>query len=361
MAIVYGQIDSLKRLREILDEKGISRFNSTGDINRFIKNYERYKEELFFKVQHEYNLELEKLLEEETALRQNYETLKSDVEEPLKRRIKNLKEKCEITSSVKSNNPVIEVFYWYKYIILKAILFGCQKRFKQIVKSRTQEKLHRLKAFENKVKSFSANRNRIISSRFEGELYKLEYERKVAKELNPLIAGAIGESLVANELKTLSEPCVVFNDYRLHFETPVYNRKEDDRIYSIQIDHLVVTKAGVFIIESKNWSKKSLRRLDLRSPVKQMKRSSYALFVILNGEESRLNGVLKHHHWGQRELPIRNVVAMINNKPNEKFRHVAVKKLDELNDYISYFQPLFDDSEVKRIADYLKDLKRYHS
>lgn len=53
----------------------------------------------------------------------------------------------------------------------------------------------------------------------------------------------------------------------------------------------------------------SIDSLDLRSPVEQIKRASYALFVFLNSDVSL---GLKRHHWGNRKIPLRNVVVMTN-------------------------------------------------
>ena len=357
MPIVYGQIDSLKRLREVLDNKGITRFNSIGDINRFIKDFERHKEELLFSVEQNYDLELERLREQKFAIQQDYEITKTSVEEPLLKRINNLTTQCESASSIETKNPIIEVLYWYKYVILKAVLFGYKKSLNRVVRVRTQDKLNNLKTIEESVKSFSSNRQRIISKHYDARLRELEYTRRVAKELDPLIAGAIGENLVAKELQKISTTSVLFNDFSIYFSKPIYYKKENQRIRSIQLDHLLVTKAGIFIVEAKNWSKKSLRRLDLRSPISQMQRSSYALYTLLNGKESEVEAYINEHHWGAREIPIRNIVAMINNKPEETFRFVTIKKLDELNDYINYFDPIFDDAEVLGIAKYLKRIR----
>jgi len=63
------------------------------------------------------------------------------------------------------------------------------------------------------------------------------------------------------------------------------------------------------------------------------------------------------HHWGNKKIPLRNIVAMIHHKPKEKFQYVVIKKLRELNSYINHFEPLFNESEVHRIADYLMKIK----
>jgi hypothetical protein len=44
---------------------------------------------------------------------------------------------------------------------------------------------------------------------------------------------------------------------------------------------------------------------------------------------------------------------MIHEKPKEKFNYVQVKTIKELNRYINYFEPIFDDFEVNKISEYL--------
>lgn len=357
MPIVYGQIESLKRLRQEFEKRGISRFNSIRDIKQFLKYFDRHKEDLLFKVEQDYNLKYERLLEQKMAIEKDYQIQKAELETRLIQRINKLTTLCEASASVETSNPVVEVLYWYKYIVLKTILFVYKRSYKKVVRFRTQNKLDNLKSLESSVNSFSLNRESFISNRFKTELHELEHIRKVISELNPLIAGAIGENLVAKELNKILTTAVLFHDYSILFDKPIYYKKENQTIRSIQIDHLLVTKAGVFIIETKNWSKKSVMNLDLRSPVSQMQRSGYALYLLLNGKGSKIGGYLNQHHWGAKELPTRNVLVMINNKPNEKFRHIAIKNLDELNDYINFFEPIFDDAEVLGIANYLKRLK----
>jgi hypothetical protein len=361
MATVYGQIDSLKRLRAVLDDKGISRFNSTGDINKFIKYFDRHKDELLFKVEREYEQELENLVAERMALQEKLNSSIASVELEVGQRIDKFKSQSEKANTIETKNPLVEVLYWYKHLAIELVLFFYRKKAKKMVRERTLESKNDLRLLDRSIRSLRMKRPENISRRFDRQLYQLEYTRKVAEDLNPLIAGAIGENLVANELKKLSQDCVVFNDFKLKFKRPIYNKKGNDYIYSIQIDHLVITTAGIFLIESKNWSKKSIANLDLRSPVSQMQRTSYALFVLLNGKDSELNGLLKQHHWGERLVPIKNVVAMINNKPYAKFKHVAIKKLDELNSYLEYFDPVYHKTDVKKIEVYLKNLQLIYS
>ena len=148
----------------------------------------------------------------------------------------------------------------------------------------------------------------------------------------------------------------MFNNFSIDFERPMYHKKEKSKIYSIQIDHLLVTNSGIFIIETKNWSKRSIERLDLRSPIKQVERTNFALYALLTYSKELVDK-LNRHHWGEKIIPLRNLVVMINQKPKEKFKYVKIASLNELNRYITYFEPIFKDSEVNTIVEHLKMIK----
>ncbi|RXG17132.1 nuclease-like protein [Leeuwenhoekiella aestuarii] len=185
----------------------------------------------------------------------------------------------------------------------------------------------------------------LIQEYAQSEITKLEHIYNSLGELQNLVAGAIGENLVVKELEKLSDDFVVFNDFRLNFDPPLYFRKTNSRITSIQIDHLLISKAGLFCIETKNWSESSIHNLSLRSPVDQIERSGFALFVYTSK-----NITLKNHHWGQKKIPVRNIVVMIKHKPSETFKFVSVKLLNELNDYITYFDPILDQKQFETLV-----------
>ena len=73
------------------------------------------------------------------------------------------------------------------------------------------------------------------------------------------------------------------------------------------------------------------------------------MFIILNDSWDKLT----EHHWGDKQIPIKNIIVMINEKPNADFKYVKVKSLRELNKYLTYFEPIFTENEVERIAKYL--------
>ena len=176
-------------------------------------------------------------------------------------------------------------------------------------------------------------------------------------EINSSIYGAIGEQKVVKELENLSNDYFLINDFWLSFSPPIYNRQENDYIRSIQIDHLLVSPFGLFLIETKNWSDQSLNNLSLRSPVQQIKRANFALYKMLSGE---MPGLLNQHHWGERKIPIKNIIVLTNHKPNEEFQYVKIVTLSELLSYIKYFKPSFSSAETQVIAKHLLTLANNH-
>ena len=157
-------------------------------------------------------------------------------------------------------------------------------------------------------------------------------------------------------MENLSDENVLINDFALSFHPAIYNRQENDYIKSIQIDHLLVTASGIFLIETKNWSEKSLASLDLRSPVQQVKRTNFALFKILTDDISSGRVELNQHHWGERKIPIRNLIVLTNSKPSEEFQYVKILTVKELLSYVRYFKPIFTSAETQAIASYLLNL-----
>lgn len=294
MTVVVGKIEPLKRLKDVLNKNGITRFNSIGEINAFLKNFESEREEI---------PKITKI------------TLDQDIKEL---------EETTRKAVEKSNKNLFNKIVCYL----------------------------KIKSLTNKKSKLENNYENVLSVRCKESYKNLDFTKEVIDGLYTLIAGAVGENLTVKELEKLSNDYYLINDFSAEFDPPIYNKKENDRIFSIQIDHLLICKSGIFLLETKNWSNKSIENLDLRSPVKQTSRTSYALFILLNSE-SNIN--LVRHHWGSARIPIRNVIVMTKVKPKEEFKHVKVLALNELNGYIKYFDEIFNNDEVEHIFNYLNN------
>jgi hypothetical protein len=294
MTIVAGKIEPLKRLKETLHSHGIYRFNSIGDINVFLKQYESEKKDIPTAVKHSTDDEIGRL------------------EEASKHAIE-----------IRDKNIFNKVLYYFKA--------------------------------RNLVKSHAALVNdyeAVLSKRCSDSYRKLEFIKETVEGLYSTIAGAIGENAVVSELQKLSDKYYLINDFSLNFSPPIFNKRENDRIYSIQIDHLLISQSGIFVLETKNWNAKSIENLDLRSPVEQIRRASFALFVFLNSDN---NKGLVRNHWGNKKIPIRNIIVMTNKAPKCDFQHVKVLPLDKLNGYIKYFDEIFEEAETENLFNYLND------
>ena len=357
MAHIHGQIAPLKQIRNILDTKGIDRFNSLHELDTFLENYESEKTAIYQHYQKELSTDIY-LLEEE--IKYNYtfiEKTRSENDKKLEEKVnrnlaridhyKKLKEKESLFAKIVA--PILVKLLDAKTKILS--------RYYEYALRRAINKLERLiKKDSDLLNEYTIDRERIVKERSAEKIEKLAFTKDVVVGLNRLIAGAIGENMVVSEIRELSDDYILLNDFSLTFDPPIYNRKQNDRIFSIQIDHLLISKAGLFILETKNWSRESINSLDLRSPIEQVRRTGYALYVLLNGEKRGADIQLNRHHWGERRIPILSIVVMINEKAKEDFKYVKVKTLSELNSYIQFFQPTLNNHEFVSISKAIIDL-----
>lgn len=267
--------------------------------------------------------------------------------------IDNLKQQLSTLASSASTN-----FFWKLTDGLKQ--WRCKKKIKRKEYNFDNEVNMEISSLVNEYQEKN-NRYQFISSQVEEAVRQSvqhplsELERKKAKidELNSFIYGALGEQKVVKTLETLPDDYFLINDFAVSFSSAIYNRQDNDYIKSVQIDHILVAPSGVFLIETKNWSEKSLESLSLRSPVQQIKRTNFVLFKLLNSGIGIYQLHLDRHHWGDKKVAIRNLIVLTNTKPKEEFQHVKILTLNELINYVSYFKPIFSNDETQRIAEFL--------
>jgi hypothetical protein len=353
MIKIYGKIESLKKIRTTLKDNGLTEFNSIGEINTFLRNYDSEVRKIREEAELEVTRDHEQLEAEKDKLEEELELLREQVKDGVENEIAELQQCVTDRESKESANTFHRIVNKFMLTVLRYRLRKIENSRQVRINKATANLVLKTENLNTLLYPYTSNKLGIVVQRITPKLEKIEYAIRVLVEINPLIAGAIGESKVEKELMGLSVSGVLVNDFSVNFNPPIYNRKEKDRIYSVQIDHLLVTGAGIFVLETKNWSKKSIQRLDLRSPVAQVKRSSYAVFVLVNSTDDKSLG-LKLHHWGKKQIPIRNLIVMIGQKPKEIFKYVKVKTLSGLNGYIEHFESIFSDEEVNSIANYLQ-------
>lgn len=230
------------------------------------------------------------------------------------------------------------------------------RTFRNNCRSLLQNELERLRG------ALAGNQERNILTRlffFFGKFWKKRYIEKQKRILSVfrrhkyLFYGAEGEERVSRELSNLPDTYTVINDYRLEFSPPVYDRNNDDRIYSIQVDHVVVGPTGLYLVETKNWSRDSVENVELFSPIRQLKRSNFAIFVLLN--QAVEGGDIDNfsNHWGDRRISPKNILCLINHRPTQEFQYVKTLSEHQITHYVGNQRQTFSQMEVKSLAEYL--------
>jgi hypothetical protein len=354
MTIVEGQIETLKKLKHSLAEQGLSEFESIGQINKFQQSYSAEVRDTPSRVERELEIETA-----ETKAACN--TLKSTINDQLDEL--NSKHNLELQvleqkQDLLSGSEAKDIFVLIGRQLLTNLYSYKKKRlakgFKKTSNRRTKETRKKLKETQENLENMVSNKESILTERVQDRLDALNYTKQVLDSLYPVIAGAIGEHAVVKTLSELPNDYYLINDYTVHFNPPILNKRRDERIFSIQIDHVLVCGAGVFLLETKNWSMSSVENLDLRSPVEQILRSSYAAFVLLNSESGSQGLRLEKHHWGAKKIPIRNIIVMTNEKPTGEFKHVKVVALKDLIGYLKFFDSVLTGDEIESIFRYLR-------
>ena len=357
MCKVYNTIGSLTAIKSHLRRHNITEFNSLMEVMNFQKNYDAAQQQIMSNHQLLITQEKNKLSTDIPQLNNTIHTKKIEVEEELRFEIQDLRQKLEQLSTGQKNIIQKLTRYFKKRSLKKEILSN---------ESSIDFKVSQSVQYLADTFAEKNNRHQYITSRFTEAVYQscaiplkeLERKKRIIDEINSSIYGALGEQKVVKELENLSDDYILINDFTCSFQPPIYYKQEDHYIKSIQIDHLLISPAGVFLIETKNWSEQSLNNLNLRSPVEQIKRTNFALFKLLADGASNSNLGLSRHHWGTRKVPIKNLIVLINQKPKEEFQYVKVLTLKELISYIKYFAPVLLANERERITNRILSLNR---
>jgi hypothetical protein len=352
MCKVYNEIGCLTEIKSRLRAHNIHEYKSINEVIKFRDSYPTLRQQIV--ANHELLVEQEKVTLGESIVQLEHAIKEREivVKEKYQEGLENLNAQLSNLLSMNSNGRRSIVIY------IKSVILKLRIRYTKItVNSKIDYSLKHLTDDFNKI----TGRHRFIVSCFEDavressspQLNELDMKKQVVDEINAFIYGALGEHKVVKELEKLSDDYILINDFTCEFNPPIYRRQQNDYIKSIQIDHILVSPSGVFLIETKNWSKDSLNNLNLHSPVEQIRRTNFALYNIMNNEISNARFMLGKHHWGDRKIPIKNLIVLINHKPIEEFQHVKILALNELLKYVGYFKPCFSPQETYDLAGYL--------
>jgi len=137
------------------------------------------------------------------------------------------------------------------------------------------------------------------------------------------LAGAEAELVVIDRLRMLPSSAVVFNDVQL--EATRHIHFDGTALMSAQIDHVVLTPAGVFIIETKRWSHRFVQSGDFYDPFAQVSRASYLCYDLLR------------ESFGKTR--VRSIIACVASLPDApRDSYIKVVRPESMNSYISGFR-----------------------
>ncbi len=297
-----------------LSQKGINCFSSIPDMISFKRDYlieiNRFREQKSTEIREE----IENLSLGIASSRIEYEQRKAERIELTNSEISQIKTKL----SHSSKNLISKI----KGYFLKKRLTHLESHFDRIVNSSLQELQNQIADDERQLSYLSSNQQEVTANRSASFLAETERTVAVLNELAPVIYGAIGELKAIELLRTLPDEYYVINDYWRSFHRPLHMKSEGDWIYSIQLDHVVVGPTGVFVIETKYWSPESIANNNLFSPVKQLRRGGFALFVLLNNRIREFRAF--NNHWGATQVSVTNILLMMNATTNEQFQFVKI-------------------------------------
>jgi hypothetical protein len=170
---------------------------------------------------------------------------------------------------------------------------------------------------------------------------KKQYKKFEENRDDPFHAGAKGENQVIEKLSQLSDEYHVLCGVRIglpHFIS--YNGEKN--LKSAQMDFVVVSKKGVFVLEVKNWSDSYVKQKNYFSPHEQAGRAGRLLWHVLKS-------------W--RKAPrVTSVVLSIkgNISYDPAYKVVFVASLNNINKFLQDREEVLTEKEVKKIIKKLK-------
>ncbi len=300
MAIILGGIDSLKNLVDLLKKDGVTHLESLNDILKFKEFCKHKVKESEAIARQEHDIQI---------LRQNA-IIVAHVSE----------KKTDPTNKTRFRNFIELLVFRFQLFKLKRELNRLEKKTEKII----SQKISQLAGSSLKSKHlFDSN--------------------------HALIQGALGEQKALDELRKLPDTFYVINNFQLRLFKPIYNKKTKQRVFTIQADHIVLGTSGVFLIETKNWSKGTIKRAISFTPVDQVKRTNFALFCYLNPQTSGLFSLF----FKAKKITVRSILLMTGQMTEERDPFVKVVNLSELNNYITNFSPVLTKEEVKQVLNKL--------
>ncbi len=183
MTIVEGQIESLKQLKVILNQNGITRFNSIGEINKFIENYDFEKNKISKDIEQTLDIEINDLQSELIKLQQVYDKLKAEITNEVNIKINDNKDKLNLVKEKSKKNIIKKILLFPQLRILKLEKSNLEKNYEKIIRRKTYIAEREVIITKKKIDDYSENKEKIILERSSLSQKKLAFTKEVVDGL----------------------------------------------------------------------------------------------------------------------------------------------------------------------------------
>ena len=349
MARIINTVGALSALKKELHKRNITQFHSIKDIKEFERTYVQQLEDIRDEIILKLKSRLESISADLDGLISRIRSKHAKAEEEVNDRISRINKRIKTLENQKKNALQQFVAHIAVSSLHRKIRLIENRRIQYIERSIKEDKIIQVH-LKKKFDKLNDNFEKIVNRDVDKNIRWIKYTKASIDELRPFIFGSIGESMVSSTLSALPDSYVAINDVYIQLSKPIFYPSENDRIFSFQIDHVVVGPGGVFAIETKHWGQESISNRDLFSPVKQVRRSGYALFQVINSGLISLHG-----SWGDRAVSVRNIIVFTASLVKDKYKYVKLLDLASLNGYIQWFDEGLATADVDKIVSYLVD------
>lgn len=193
--------------------------------------------------------------------------------------------------------------------------------------------------YRKRIEHLETNREAII----ENNLLYLYREKDVldrlTREYRSELKGYYGELLVMDMLERLGDGDYVLSDVRITRESG--HKFDGKMLKSARVDHVVVSRKGVYCIETKNWNMQ-WKSDDRPTPGEQARRASYLLYRFLK------------YTCGISRIRVMSIVLYTNSTIKGKEDFVRFLRHEDFPAYLEARQEILSDGDVGRVVECLR-------
>ena len=230
MTRIIGQIDSLKKIRAALNEKGIDDFNSIKEINLFFSSYDSQVASIKQNTEQELDRKMEYSIARKIKLENRRARILESVTAIGEDHIYSLENDKQKLQGLLPSNVIQKCWRGCRIFLINRKLENLKKKSAGKLEESVMEVQSELDQLTFFMRKYENERDSLIVEYSDDKLYAIAKKKKVLEELRPLIAGAVGENKVQKELQRLPDNNTVFNDLYLEFDPPIYNKHTQERI-----------------------------------------------------------------------------------------------------------------------------------